>query len=167
MSRNVYYSQIGSGLIFLLTIGAFLFAPLMQGDLLAKQGGKKGKKKWPPNEVFPEYPMLETLAIGKWWEQKPSKAQPMPLNVPRDQVCAFAVYTHDRGTLKLTAQMFPLMPDESKEARLEFKQSDGSWKEVAKEKIVELGWSAHFRLKGWDNSKGRCLPCPTWRESRI
>jgi hypothetical protein len=36
---------------------------------------------------------------------------------------------------------------------LEFKSADGSWKEIAKEKIIDLGWSAHFRIKNWDNSK--------------
>ncbi len=41
------------------------------------------------------------------------------LQVPRDQVLAFAVYTHDRGTLKLTGQLYPLMPDEAREVRLE------------------------------------------------
>ena len=77
----------------------------------------------------------------------------MDLNVPRDQVCAFAVYTHHNGTLKLTAQFFPLKPDEPKVARLEFQQPDGSWKQVASEDIYELGWSAHFRIDDWDNSQ--------------
>ena len=76
----------------------------------------------------------------------------VPLNVERDQVVAFAVYTHDHDTLKLTAQLFPLMPDEPKEVRLEFKQQDGSWKEVARQAVIELGWSAHFRLEKWDNT---------------
>ncbi|MDC3224721.1 metallophosphoesterase, partial [Mariniblastus sp.] len=29
----------------------------------------------------------------------------------------------------------------------------GEWQEVAKEKVIELGWSAHFRIEDWDNTK--------------
>lgn len=101
----------------------------------------------------PKFKNLESLAVGKWWEKGPTKRQSMPLNVPRDQVIGFAVYTHDHGTLKLTAQLFPLMPDEVREVRLELKQSDGAWKEVARQPVIELGWSAHFRLEDWDNSR--------------
>ena len=52
------------------------------------------------------------------------------MDVPRDQVVAFALYTHDRGVLKLTAQLYPLKPGEPREARLEF-QRDGEWTEAA------------------------------------
>ena len=74
------------------------------------------------------------------------------LNVPREDVVAFALYTHDEGTLKLSAQLYPLKPDESREVRLELKQG-GDWKEIAREEIVFPGWSAHFRIKNWDNSR--------------
>ncbi|MEL7498668.1 MAG: hypothetical protein AAFN77_13760 [Planctomycetota bacterium] len=96
---------------------------------------------------------LESMSTGEWWKVKPNKRRSMNLNVPRNEVVAFAVYAHHNGTLKLTAQFFPLMPDEVKVARLEFQQADGSWKEVAKQKIFELGWSSHFRMDQWDNSK--------------
>ena len=65
---------------------------------------------------------------------------------------AFAVYTHDRGVLKLSAQLFPLKPDEPREVRLEFKDGDG-WKDAARQNVTELGWSANFRIENWDNSK--------------
>ena len=96
---------------------------------------------------------LESLAVGQWWKKKQPDRFSMPLNVERDQVVAFALYTHDHDTLKLSAQLFPLMPDEPKEVRLEFKQADGSWKEVAKQEVVVPGWSAHFRVENWDNSQ--------------
>ena len=105
-------------------------------------------------ELFgPKFKTLESLSVGEWWKAKSKKLQKLKLDVPRDQVCAFAVYAHDNKTLKLTAQMFPLKPDEERVARLEFKQPDGSWLEVAREKIFELGWSAHFKIDDWDNSK--------------
>ena len=112
------------------------------------------QNKTASQEIFGKnFKNLESLSVGQWWKKKPTKNQSMPLNVPRDQVLAFAVYTHDHGQLKMSAQLSPLKPDESREVRLEFKQDDGSWKEVAVEKVIELGWSAHFRIKEWDNSK--------------
>jgi len=67
-------------------------------------------------------------------------------------VVAFAVYTQDAGVLKLSAQLYPLMPDESREVRLELKKGE-TWEEAAKESIVFPGWSAHFRIENWDGSK--------------
>jgi hypothetical protein len=100
-----------------------------------------------------DFKNLESLAVGEWWKKKPTKRQSMNLNVPRNEVVAFAVYTHHESVLKLSAQLFPLMPDEAREVRLEFQQSDNSWKEVAKESVKELGWSAHFRIEDWDNGQ--------------
>ena len=70
----------------------------------------------------------------------------------RSEVVAFAVYTHDRGVLKLTAQLYPLRPDESREVRLELKRGE-QWVEAAKVNISLPGWSAHYRLENWDNSQ--------------
>lgn len=101
-----------------------------------------------------DYPNLDSLATGEWWKKKPKKAvnAPPPMDVPRDQVVAFALYTHERGTLKLTAQLFPLRPGEIRDVRLEF-QRDGKWVEDQKAPVVYPGWSAHFRVKNWDSTK--------------
>lgn len=108
-----------------------------------------------PAPVWPKYPKLESRSTGKWWEKKPTAAQPLDLDVPRDQVIAFAVYTHDRGVLKLTAQLFPLKPSEPRQVTLEFENEQGQWETAATENVFELGWSAHFRIDDWDNSKTR------------
>ncbi len=93
---------------------------------------------------------LDSLATGEWWKKEfKGKNPPPPMNVPRDQVIAFALYAHDRGVLKITAQLFPLMPDEAREVRLEF-QRDEKWTEVAKTNVLYPGWSAHFRIENWD-----------------
>lgn len=92
----------------------------------------------------PQFPKLESHATGKWWEG------PAKLKVPRDEVIGFAVYTHDRGVLKLTAQLYPLLPDEPRQITLEFRQGD-VWKEAATAEVHELGWSAHFRIEPWDS----------------
>ncbi|MCA9064396.1 MAG: hypothetical protein KDA96_15100, partial [Planctomycetaceae bacterium] len=70
----------------------------------------------------------------------------------RDQVMAFAMYTHDRGVLKLTAQLYPLLPEEPRTVTLEF-QRDGQWKPAAESQVVYPGWSAHFRIEGWDSTR--------------
>ena len=102
-----------------------------------------------------EFPMLDSLAIGEWWNAKvPAKNAPPNMNVQRDAVIAFALYTHDRGVLKLTAQLFPLKPNEDHFARLEFFQ-DGKWTEATRSDIVYPGWSAHFRIADWDNKQNR------------
>ncbi len=98
----------------------------------------------------PNFPKLESDASGEWWKPKGNK--PPRLLVPREEVLAFAVYTHDRGVLKLSAQLYPLMPDEAKTVRLEFDQS-GQWEQVAQAEVQTLGWSAHFRIEDWDNTQ--------------
>jgi len=101
-----------------------------------------------------EHPDLDSLAAGQWW-QKPAPrgpSAPPPMDVPRDQVVAFALYTHDRGVLKLTAQLYPLKPDEPREARLELER-DGQWALAARSPVVFPGWSAHFRIENWDNTQ--------------
>jgi hypothetical protein len=74
------------------------------------------------------------------------------MDVPRDQVVAFALYTHDHGVLKLTAQLYPLKPGEARQARLEF-QRDGKWMEAATAPVLFPGWSAHFRIENWDDTQ--------------
>ena len=121
---------------------------------LSSQSRTLAQTKTASAEIFGDkFKKLESLSVGQWWKVKRKKNKKMDLDVERDQVCAFVVYTHDHGTLKLSAQMFPLKPDEPRVARLELKQPDGGWLEVAQEKIIELGWSAHFRIDNWDNSQ--------------
>jgi hypothetical protein len=74
------------------------------------------------------------------------------VKVPRDQVVGFALYTHDHGVLKLSAQLYPLQPGEAREVRLEL-NTDGQWREVAKSPVIYPGWSAHFRLEQWDSTR--------------
>jgi len=120
-----------------------------------------------PQPFGPLFPSLDNQATGEWWTraraaQAPAKKakgkkQRRPkriinLDVPREEVVAFAVYTHDRGMLKMTAQLFPLLPGEDREVRLELKQG-GKWKEVRRADVIYPGWSAHFRLRNWDNTR--------------
>ena len=108
-----------------------------------------------------EYPQLDSQTTGQWWAPASPSAEPgtrkkipqiIDLNVPRDRVVAFAVYTHEAGVLKLTAQLYPLRPDEAREARLELRRN-GAWEEIARAPVLYPGWSAHFRVESWDATK--------------
>ncbi len=93
---------------------------------------------------------LDTLCVNEWWEQEPSPI--VDLFVPRDEVVAFGLYTVHDGILKLSAQLFPLYPAETREVRLELER-DGEWLEVARAEVNDLGWSALFRIEGWDDTQ--------------
>lgn len=115
-----------------------------------------------------DVPLLDGWATGDWWTsaravpgdgRRGAKApRPFPLDVPRRDVVAFAVYTvtlepaATTGTLKMTAQLFPLHPGEPLEARLEVDRGSG-WEEVARAAVLYPGWDAHFRVEGWDASR--------------
>ena len=81
-------------------------------------------------------------------------AQRNLLDIPKvsdaEKIC-FALYTVHEGTLKLTAQLYPLDDDATRTVRLEVKR-DGKWTEVAQTKVIEDGWTAPFRVEKWDNS---------------
>lgn len=102
-----------------------------------------------------DYPQLDAQATGTWWDAATTTASRIKpivdLDVPRDQVVAFALYTHDAGVLKLTVQLYPLRPGEARDARLEV-QREGAWTEIARAPVVYPGWSAHFRVEGWDGT---------------
>jgi hypothetical protein len=112
-----------------------------------------------------EFPTLESLTTGEWWVKaakgvgKKSKGKAAgssaapAMNVPRDQVVCFAYYTQQNGVLKMSAQLFPLMPDEVRLARLEIKHEGEDWKEIATSEVWYPGWDAHFRVGNWDGKK--------------
>ena len=100
----------------------------------------------------------DNVATGKWWQPNPkerkreSEMRQWFISRPRNKALAFALYTHDHGVLKLTGQCFPLMPDEPKTAVLEFKKN-GKWQIAQKQAVQYPGWSLHFRIENWDNTK--------------
>jgi len=93
---------------------------------------------------------LDTICTNDWWNRTENPIH--DVKVERDQVLAFGLYTVSNGTLKLSAQLYPLYPDESREVRLETEE-DGKWKEIASEKVNDLGWSALFRIENWDSTQ--------------
>ena len=106
-----------------------------------------------PGEPPVKAPFLkgeDSLCVNDWWDRP---ANPIiDLKVPRDQVVAFGLYTVANGILKLSAQLYPLYPSETREVRLEVER-DGRWVELARRSVNDLGWSTAFRIEKWDHSR--------------
>jgi hypothetical protein len=64
----------------------------------------------------------------------------------------FTQYTLSRRVLKLTAQMAPVGPGASQEARLSVRTTAGAWREIGRAQIDPLARTATFRLAGWDDT---------------
>lgn len=116
-----------------------------------------GCKSDQPKDYSKEKPLvtapfenLDSIATNDWWNRG---ANPIiDVKVPRNQVIAFGLYTVSNQTLKLTAQFFPLYPDESRKVDLEIKRSE-EWELIQSADINDIGWSAIFRVEGWDVSQ--------------
>ncbi|MEC9348815.1 MAG: hypothetical protein VX387_03760, partial [Planctomycetota bacterium] len=72
--------------------------------------------------------------------------------VERKDVICFALYTVEDKILKLNAQLYPLKEGEPRKVRLEVKKA-GDWKVVAETNVIERGWTAPFRVTGWDSTR--------------
>jgi|688.fasta_scaffold07565_10 hypothetical protein len=92
----------------------------------------------------------DSLSVNDWWNQPTSPI--IDLKVARDQVVCFGIYTVSNKNLKLSAQLYPLYPDETREVRLEV-ESNGAWKKIATQKVNDIGWSTCFRIENWDDTK--------------
>jgi len=91
----------------------------------------------------------DSLCVNDWWNRKENPI--IDLKVPRDQVVCFGIYTVHDNTLKLSAQLYPLYPNETREVRLEI-QKDGKWTEIARKDVQDIGWSTTFRVENWDDT---------------
>lgn len=124
---------------FLLTCAAFI-ANAQPGE--------------PP--VKAPFEKLDLYCVNDWWTHakavKNDAKRIIDVDVPREQVICFGIYTTQNKVMKMTAQLFPLYPNETREVRLELKKN-GKWEEVAKEKVNDIGWSALFRIEKWDETK--------------
>ena len=100
--------------------------------------------------VLAPFENLDTICTNDWWNRAPNPI--INVKVERDDVVAFGIYTVSNNTLKLSAQLFPLYPDETREVRLEI-QEDDRWSEIQKQEVNDIGWTALFRVENWDTSR--------------
>ena len=108
---------------------------------------KKTAERVPP--VTAPFDNVDTLSINDWWNRAENPI--IDLKVERDQVVAFGIYTVSGGVLKMSAQLYPLYPEETRKVRLEVQQ-EGEWKEIQSAEVNDLGWSALFRVENWDDT---------------
>ncbi len=109
---------------------------------------KEPKERIPP--VIAPFSGVDTLATNDWWNRANNPI--IDLKVGRDSVVAFGIYTVSNNILKLSAQLYPLYPEETREVRLEIEEN-GNWKEIQNQNVNDIGWSALFRVENWDDSK--------------
>lgn len=106
------------------------------------------------SELLPPVPApfegLDTLATNDWWNRAASRI--IDIKVDRKDVIAFGIYTVSNNVLKLTAQLFPLYPYETREVDLEINEDD-RWKKIQTREVNDLGWSALFRVENWDDTR--------------
>ncbi len=142
-----------------------LFASVVSACLTTAQAGSITAAEIAPQPFGPAFPALDGWATGAWWKDSAATTaqpdvkggRPFAVDVPRGDVIAFALYTvtvrpESRGTLKLSAQLFPLKPSEAREARLEIRRGD-AWVEAARAQVHYPGWDVNFRVAGWDSSR--------------
>ena len=99
----------------------------------------------------------DRLATGTWWQQpaeagKPDRwreARQWIQSIDRKEALAFVLYTQDRGVLKLTAQCFPLLPEEPKLVQLDLLR-EGECVQIDQQAVRYPGWDVHFRIENWD-----------------
>lgn len=97
---------------------------------------------------FAPFENLDTISTNDWWNRAPNPI--IDVKVPRKDVIAFGIYTVSNQTLKLTAQLFPLYPDESRDIHLDIFEND-SWQQIQSQQINDIGWSALFRINDWND----------------
>jgi hypothetical protein len=61
-------------------------------------------------------------------------------------------YTLSRNVLKMTAQFMPLEAAQPRQVTLQI-QTPSGWKELATTQLITPGWTAPFRVAGWDASQ--------------
>lgn len=100
--------------------------------------------------VLAPFEGIDTLATNDWWNR--TQGPIINMLVDRSEVVAFGIYTVSNQTLKLSAQLFPLYPEESREVRL-FIKKGSDWELIQTQEVNDLGWSALFRVENWDNTE--------------
>lgn len=99
--------------------------------------------------TFPAHASIDVPAP----ETGKSKPEPQPIvTYNAEDVFCFALYTVEHNILKLTAQIYPLPADADRTVHLEVKDGD-EWREIATAQVIEVGWTAPFRVEHWDHTR--------------
>lgn len=129
---------------------AILALLLLSLGILASSCDSSSSEKSLIPPVIAPFEGIDTIATNDWWNRQPNPI--IDVKVPREEVIAFGIYTLSEDVLKLSAQFFPLYPNESRTVRLEIKKAE-DWEEIQSQEVNDLGWSAAFRVSNWDSSQ--------------
>ncbi|MDV7187988.1 hypothetical protein R3X25_11905 [Lutibacter sp. TH_r2] len=69
----------------------------------------------------------------------------------KNKIC-FALYTVHENTMKMTAQFYPIKNYDPFRATLQI-NNNGNWEDVQESEIQYPGYTAHFRIENWDDTK--------------
>lgn len=128
----------------------YLFLMTVIGSFWSCRSSQSDKESALDAPLVAPFTDIDTIATNDWWNRGDNPI--IDVKVKREDVIAFGIYTVQSNTLKLTAQLFPLYPDETREVRLEIKK-EGKWQELQKQRVNDLGWSALFRVENWKTSE--------------
>ncbi|MEM7386373.1 MAG: hypothetical protein AAF514_15635 [Verrucomicrobiota bacterium] len=126
------------------TVGLFIFLSWLPMVLTAQKVGEKTPAPPPLNATEAASPKTVVL--------EPAGGKVEIPDVVRDAVIAFTLYTVEDRTLKLSAQLYPLLEHEERKVSLEVKEEDG-WKNLGEAAVNPVGWLATFRIENWEAAK--------------
>ncbi len=120
--------------------------------------------------LFPVTAALLMILTGPSLALGQEDPWPLDMDVPAEDVIAFALYTTHEGTLKMTAQLYPLDKGMDRTVKLQVKDGE-EWKSVASTPVSEepygspqankKRWTAHFRVEepwvGQENRRYRVV----------
>ena len=102
------------------------------------------------NYIVSPFQNLDTLCTNDWWNRGTNPI--IDLKVDRKDVIAFGIYTVSDKILKLSAQLYPLYPNESRMVSLEVERG-GKWVRIQDQPINEIGWSTTFKVDDWNDEQ--------------
>lgn len=98
------------------------------------------------------FPILILLLLGQSGHAQYSDLLRIPDTISAEGRICFALYTVHEQSLKMTAQFYPIRDFEPFEASLSLFIGE-EWVKVADSRIEYPGYTSHFRIDDWDDSK--------------
>ncbi len=97
--------------------------------------------------------LIVSVQLLFFWSGLPAQNSivQIPDVAPEDRIC-FPMYTVHDQVLKMTVLFYPLDTHEPLETQLE-QWTGEKWDKIAEAKIVYPGYTAHFRVENWDDTR--------------
>ncbi len=96
--------------------------------------------------------LLALLLLVSTYTQAQPKGLGLPEHVKPEDRIAFTMYTVSENTVKMLAQFYPIQNYDPFETVLQIKE-EGKWVTKDSVQIVYPGYTAHFKIDHWDDTK--------------